>query len=258
MTQPPSVESVFSRAWTLLSSNWIIIVPGIVVALIVGVISALLTPHVYTASDYQNNPGLAMASVGGLFIRGLILGCLGIVGYIATVSYTVGMAGAAWTRGTATLADGSAAFQQDAGNVLITALGLFVLGIVAVVLLIPTLTLSVLALYFFTLYALPAAIIGKRPGFSSITESFQIALKRAVPTLIIVIVLGVIKVVVGLLTVPLVFVPFLGPIIGNVITNIVLAFAVLVIVGEYLSLRGSAGVEPPPSAYPPGPTGPAV
>ena len=54
-----SVESVFSRAWQLLSRNWIIIVPGVVIGLIVGIISGLLTPHYYTAADYQNDPGLA-------------------------------------------------------------------------------------------------------------------------------------------------------------------------------------------------------
>ena len=256
MTQPPSVESVFSRAWELLSRNWIIIVPGIVIGLIVGIISAILTPHV-SAADYQNDPALAMGALGGIFLRSIILGCIGIVGYIATVAYTVGMAGAAWTRGTATLADGSAAFREDAGNVFVTMLGIFALGIVAVLLLIPTVTLSVLALYLFTLYAMPAAVIGKRPGLTAITESFQLATKRFVPTLIIVVVIGAVKLIVGLVTLPLVFIPFLGPVVANVITQIVLAFAVLVIVGEYLSLRNAAAV--PPSPYPPGPSaGPIV
>ncbi len=268
MTQPPSVESVFSRAWELLSRNWIIIVPGIVIGLIVGIISGLLTPHAYSAEDYQNNPGLAMASLGGLFVRAIIIGGVGILGYIATTAYTVGMAGAAWARGTTTLADGSAAFQEDAGNVVITGLGLLGLGIVAAVLAPITLTLSLLALYIFTLYAMPAAIIGKRPGFSSIAESFQIAMKRFVPTLIIAILIAVISFVVGLVTLPLHFIPFLGPIVSSVITQIVIAFAVLVIVGEYLSLRNVGTVSPPPPYQgtvpppytppytPPGPGGP--
>ncbi len=264
MTQPPSVERVFSRAWELLTRNWIIIVPGIVIGLIIGVISGLLTPHYYTAADYQNDPGLAMAQVGGAFIRGMIVAGVGVLGYIATTAYTVGMAGAAWARGTTTLADGSAAFQQDSANILITGLGLLVLGIVAAVLALPTLTLSLLALYVFTLYAMPAAIIGRRPGFSSIMESFQIATKRFVPTLIIAIIIAVISFIVGLVTLPLHFIPFLGPIVSSVITQIVIAFAVLVIVGEYLSLRNSGGIPAapggytPPGSYPPGPSGPTV
>ena len=262
MTQPPSVESVFSRAWELLTRNWIIIVPGVVVGVIVGILAALLTPHVYSSTEYANNPGLALAAVGGVFVRAIILGCIGVLGYVATVTYTVGMAGAAWARGTTTLADGSAAFAKDAGNVLITALCVLVLGIVAAILAVPTLTLSILALYLFTIYAMPAAILGNQPGIAAIVESFRLATQRFVPTLIIVIVIGVVKFVIGLATLPLVFVPFVGPILSSVITHAVIAFAVLVIVGEYLSLRSqgtvaqaTAGAPPP---YPPGPSGPAV
>jgi hypothetical protein len=263
MTQPPSVESVFSRAWTLLSSNWIIIVPGIVIGLIVGIINGLLAPHAYSASDYQNNPGLAMASAGGIFLRAILVAGVGVLGYIATTAYTVGMAGAAWERGSTTLADGSAAFQERSSNIVMTAIGLILLGIVAAILAIPTITLSLLAFWIFTLYAMPAAVIGNQPGFSSIAQSFQIAAKRFVPTLIIAILIAVISFVLGLVTLPLHFIPFLGPIVSAVITQIVIAFAMLVIVGEYLNLRNQgtiaaspAGSVPPP--YPPGPSGPTV
>jgi len=266
MTQPPSVESVFSRAWQLLSSNWIIIVPGVVVGLIVGIINGLLTPHYYTSADYQNNPGLAMASVGGAFVRAILIAGVGVLGYIATTAYTVGMAGAAWTRGTTTLADGSAAFQERSGNVVMTAIGLIGLGIVAAILALPTITLSLLAFWIFTLYAMPAAVIGNQPGFSAIMQSFQIATKRFVPTLIIAILIAVISFVLGLVTLPLHFVPFLGPIVSSVITQVVIAFAMLVIVGEYLALRNEATPPPyqgtvpppPPPSYPPGPSGPTV
>ncbi len=273
MTQPPSVESVFSRAWTLLSSNWIIIVPGIVIGLIVGIIHGLLAPHVYTAADYQNDPGLAMASIGGAFVRGMLIAGVGVLGYIATTAYTVGMAGAAWERGTTTLADGSAAFQERSSNILMTAIGLILLGIIAAVLALPTLTLSLLAFWIFTLYAMPAAVIGNQAGFSSIQQSFQIATKRFVPTLIIAILIAVISFVLGLLTLPLHFIPFLGPIVSAVITQVVIAFAMLVIVGEYLSLRNQPtvpppyqgtvpppyqGTAPPPPSYPPDSSGPTV
>jgi hypothetical protein len=258
MTQPsPSVESVFSRAWELLSRNWIIIVPGIVVGLIVGLISGLLAPHAYTTAEYQNDPSLAMSNLGSIFIRGVLVAGVGVLGYIATTAYTVGMAGAAWARGTTTLADGSAAFTERSGNIVMTAIGLILLGIIAAVLAIPTITLSLLAFWIFTLYAMPAAVIGNQPGFSSIGESFRIAAKRFVPTLIIAILIAVISFILGLVTLPLHFIPFLGPIVSAVITQIVIAFAMLVIVGEYLSLRNAAAAVPP-SAYPPGPTGPVV
>jgi hypothetical protein len=262
MTQSPSVESVFSRAWELLSRNWIIIVPGIVIGLIVGIINGLLAPHAYSTADYQNNPSLAMATAGSIFIRAILVAGVGVLGYIATTAYTVGMAGAAWARGTTTLADGSAAFQERSSNIVMTAIGLILLGIVAAILAIPTITLSLLAFWIFTLYSMPAAVIGNQPGFSSIGQSFQIATKRFVPTLIIAILIAVISFILGLITVPLHFIPFLGPIVSSVITQIVIAFAMLVIVGEYLNLRnlGTIGPGPgaPPPPYPPGPTGPSV
>lgn len=260
MTQPPSVESVFSRAWQLLSSNWIIIVPGIVIGLIVGVISGVLTPHYYTSAEIQADPAAAMASLGGMALRGILIALVAVIGYIANTAYTVGMAGAAWTRGTATMADGSAAFSENSGNILMTAIGLIGLGILAAILAPFTLTLSLLAFWIFTLYAMPAAVIGKQPGFGSIGESIQIAMKRFVPTLIIAVLIAVISFVVGLVTLPLHFIPFLGPIVSAVITQIVIAFAVLVIVGEYLSLRATSGAPPPPPSpsYPPGPSGPIV
>ena len=136
-----------------------------------------------------------------------------------------------------------------------TAIGLILLGIVAAVLALPTLTLSLLAFWIFTLYAMPAAVIGNQPGFSSIAQSFQIAAKRFVPTLIIAILIAVISFVLGLLTLPLHFIPFLGPIVSSVITQIVIAFAMLVIVGEYLALRNQGTLAPGPAAPPPYPPG---
>lgn len=250
MTEPQPVESVFSRAWELLTRNWIIIVPGVVVGVIVGVVTALLTPSYNT--DYANDPSAALATVGGAVLRGTILAGVGILGYIVNQAYTVGMAGAAWERGTTTLDDGAASFREDAGRIVLTAIGLIGLGIVAAILAIPTLTLSLLAFWVFTLYAMPAAIIGNREGFSSIAESFQIATKRFVPTIIIAIVLAVISFCVRFIALLFTFAPFVGPIVAAVLVQIAVAFATLVIVGEYLNLRNAGTIAPPgPSAAPP-------
>lgn len=243
MTEPQPVESVFSRAWELLTRNWIIIVPGVVVGVVVGLVTALVTPS-YT-TDYSNDPGAGIAVVGGALIRGMILAGVGILGYIVNQAYTVGMAGAAWQRGSTTLADGAASFQEDAARIVVTAIGLILLGIVAAILAIPTLTLSLLAFWVFTLYAMPAAIIGNRDGFSSITESFQIATKRFGPTVIIAIVLAVISFCVRFVALVFGFAPLIGPVIAAVLVQIAVAFATLVIVGEYLNLRDRGTIAPP-------------
>lgn len=248
-TQPQPVESVFSRAWELLTRNWILIVPGIVIGLIVGVVTALLTPA--TPYDYSGDAGGALANAGGYFLRGIVIGLIALLGYIANAAFTVGMAGAAWARGTATLADGAASFREDAGRIVITAIGLILLGILAALLALPTLTLSLLAYYIFTLYAMPAAIIGNREGFASIGESFRIASKRFVPTLIIAVLIAAISFVVRFVALLFAFAPFIGPIIAAILVQIVVAFATLVIVGEYLNLREAGTVPPPGPAVPP-------
>lgn len=268
MTQQP-IESVFSRAWELLTRNWIIIVPGVVIGAIIGVLRALLTPAplVYTTASGTTvyNTGGMLASVGS----GLLLALVGLVAFIATQAFTTGMAGAAWQRGTTTLADGFAAFQEDAGRIILTAIGLILIACVAVVLSIPTLGIAFLAYYLFTLYAFPAAIVGKRPGFEAIAESFRITIARFVPTLILGIIIFVISLIAGLVGAALHFVPFLGPIVAGILTQIVVAFATLVVVGEYLNLRNQAAatippayqatVPPPPSSsYPPETGGPTV
>ncbi len=264
MTEQP-VENVFARSWALLQRNWIIIVPGLVIGLVVGIINQLLAPPTYV------DPDAGVVVMGGSFLGGIARGLVGfslaVLAFIANQAYTTGMAGAAWERGTTTLADGAASFQEDAGRIVMTALGLFVLGAVAVVLAPFTLGLSLLALLVFALYAFPAAIVGNRPGFSSIAESFAIARARFMPTLIVAVLICAISFVVALLAGLLRFAPLIGPILGACIIQAFVAFATLVIVGEYLNFRGSSLISgaggpppytpsappytPPPSAYTP-------
>jgi hypothetical protein len=247
VTTPQPVENVFARAWELLTHNWIIIVPGLVIGLIVGAISWVLAPHgSYDTSDTSAIVGNALARAS----RGVILGIVAIVAGIANQAYTVGMAGAAWERGVATLDDGAASFREDAGRIVITAIGLILLGIVAAFLALPTLGLSLLAFYVFTLYSMPAAIVGNRPGFSSIAESFAITRARFIPTLILAIMIVVISLIAGLISAPLLFIPLLGPIIQACIVQVAVAYVTLVVVGEYLNLRATAVIPPasPPRA----------
>lgn len=246
MTTPQPVENVFARAWELLTHNWIIIVPGLVIGLVLGAISWVLTPHYADTGDTSAALGNAL----GRASRGVILAIAGIVAGIANQAYTVGMAGAAWERGTASLADGSASFREDAGRIVVTGIGLILLGIVAAILALPTLGLSLLAFYVFTLYAMPAAIVGNRPRFSSIAESFAITRARFIPTLILAIMIVAISLIAGLITAPLLFIPLLGPIIQTCLIQVAVAYVTLVVVGEYLNLRATAVIPPasPPRA----------
>ena len=234
MTTPQPVESIFARSWTLLNRNWIIVVPGLVIGLIAGVLTSLLVPQ----SSYDSTSTAVTGTLAGTTGR-LAAGIVALLAYIATQAYTTGMAGAAWERGTTTFADGAASFQEDAGRIVVTAIGLILLGVAAAVLAVPTLGLSVLAFFIFTLYAMPAAIVGNRDGFSSIRESFTIVRHRFSTTLIIAIVLFVVFVVVTFIAAIFSYIPYLGPVITACIEQAVVAFAVLVLVGEYLDARGT-------------------
>jgi hypothetical protein len=229
--QVPTVENVFARSWDLLTKNWIIIVPGIIVGLVVGIVSGIYS---YSQTDTYNV---------GTFVGGIILAVVAIAGYIITQCYTAGMAGVAWQRGVTTLADGSRSLNEDAGNVLLAAVYLLLFGIVAVLLAPFTLALSLFAFYLFTLYTIASAVVGNRRGMDALRESFAIARARFATTLIIGIVLAVLQLIGSVIAHIFSFAPFLGPIVAAIISQVVVSYAVLVIVGEYLVQRPAA--EPP-------------
>jgi hypothetical protein len=159
---------------------------------------------------------------------------------VVMITYTTGMAGAAWLRGTATLADGTAAFQRDAGHVFSAMVAWVIVGIIAAILTPFTIGLSLLAFLFLFLYTMPAAVVGEHGGFAALAESYRIATQRFVPTMIVAVLIIVIGVVAGIVGAALHFAPFIGPIVSAVLSQAVNAYFVLVIVGEYLNLRGSA------------------
>lgn len=242
MQQSDTVENIFSRAWTLLTKNPVILIPGIVVGIVMGIIAFFVTPHV----DYSSgDPTAAMGAAGRAIGAGLIMGAIGVLAYLVTQAYTVGMAGAAWRSGTTTLADGARAFQEDAGRLLVA---LLLLGVIGVVLAIFTLGIGWLIFLFFAIYTVPAVVLSNLPATVALSQSFSIATKRFVPTLIIIVLVFVIGLCAGLLSLPLRFIPLIGPIVANVITQAVVAYTTLVIVGEYLVARNAPDISPPTSA----------
>lgn len=237
--QAPTVENVFARAWDLLTRNWVIIVPGVIVGLVVGIVVDLFYVSMPEAYGDPTTTAMAVTSGFGHFVVGLIAAVVGIAGYIITQCYTVGMAGAAWQRGTTTLRDGSQSVHDDAGNVVVAGIYLLLTGIVALILAPFTLFLSIFAFYLFTLYTIAAAVVGNRRGADALRESFAIARARFGTTLIIGIVLAVLFVIGKVIAAVFGFAPLVGPIISAIISQIVVAYAVLVVVGEYLVLRPS-------------------
>jgi hypothetical protein len=255
--QTLSAENLFARSWDLLSRNWAIVIPGIVVAIVSGILTSLLLPNIVMVDDTGVT---VMRWFGGL--RALLATIIVAGAQIVAISYTTGMAGAAWQRGTATFADGATAFQRDAGKVLTAMLALFVVNIVAAILALPTIFLSLLAVYFLFLYTMPAAVIGEHGGFGALAESYRIATRHIATTAIIAVVGVAIGIVSGIVGVMLHVAPIIGPLLSDVVRYVVLAYLTLAIVGAYLAYRDVgepvAAPMPPPPPYEPPPPPPAT
>jgi hypothetical protein len=243
--QSPSVENIFSRSWNLLTRNWALLVPGLLVGLIVGILGWLLTPPPAENGDTFSQ----FVSLGAQLISMVILAVISASGLIVTQCTTAGMAGEAWQRGVATFAAGQMALRRDTGRVLVVAAGMLVLGIVAALLALPTLGLSLLAFYLLTLYAIPAAVVGERAGMDALAESYAIARSHLGSTFVIALLLFVVHALGGGLEALLRFAPLLGPVLAAIIKQVVVAYATLVVVGTYLSTRGQ--IPPPPEAQEP-------
>jgi|SRR5579872_293018 len=228
-----STAGVFSRSWQLLSTNWIIIVPGVVAGIIGQIVRSVLGPHYVVMPD-----GSVTLVSGGFFLNEIAL-LIQFILFVASVTYTTGMAGAAWRSNRTTLSDGTIAFERDAGNVVVALVALIVLGVVALILSAVTFGLAMLAFIFFVVYTFPSAVIGEVPGIEAIKESVRIAQHRAAPTLAMIIAIAVIGIVVGIVTSALHVVPFLGPVIGGLIGGAASAYFTLVVAGEYLQLKAS-------------------
>jgi hypothetical protein len=241
--QTVTAENYFARSWNLLTRNWVIVVPGLVIGIVTGILYALLAPKTVFTSD----TGVTVVTSFG-FVQSMLIAIVGILAAIVTISYTTGMAGAAWQRGTTTVADGAAAFAQDAGHVLSAMLALIAVGIVAAILAPFTLGLSILALFFLFPYTMAAAVLGQFGGFDALTESYRIATRHFSTTAIIIIVAFAISIVAGIVGGLLHLVFLIGPIVQYILQEVVLAYLTLVIVGVYLGYRNVAAAAPAAAA----------
>ncbi len=236
--QSESVENIFARSWSLLTKNPVIIVPGLVVGLVVGIIQALVAPHP-AAVDPNADPSAVIAGASHIFASAAISIVVGVLAFLINQTYTTGMAGAAWENGATTLRDGSAAFREDAGRLLAAVLLIALLGIVAGLI---TFGLGWFVVLFFAIYVVPAVVLDNYGAVPALKLSATIAMKRALSTIIIIVMVFIIGLVLGVLTLPLAFIPFLGPIVSAVLAQAVTAYATLVIVGEYLNVRRSPDI----------------
>ncbi len=240
MQSANDLESTFLRSWRLLSSNWAIVVPGLVIGVIAGLFDGFLALTGGLGGAALIGVGATGAGYLSAILAGLLVGLVSMLAAILTIAYTTGMAGAAWDRGTATFADGAAAFKRDGAQTLLAVVLLFVIGVVAAILSMVTFGLAMLAYVIFFIYTMAAVIVGNAPAIEGIVESTRIAAKNFLTTLLLVVLIFIISFVGGLVGGIFHGVPLLNHVVALVISQIVLSYATLVVVGEYLKLRGTA------------------
>lgn len=245
------LENTFARAFVLLVRNWTIVVPGIVLGAIgFGLGFAILAIAGASAiGGVSGNDAAATVPEELMSILAAVVAViLALVTLICEMAYVTGMAGAAWKTGEAYLRDGYQAFEGRGTQIFVAIVLLSAAGFIAALLAPITLLLSAAAYAIFSIYTMAAVIIGNRTAFEAIAESCRLAWTNILPTLAVVALVVAVALAGGWIGNTLGhLVPIVSGLLEAFVQQIVVAYATLVIVGEYLKLRDpapSAGAEP--------------
>jgi len=234
MNDNASEPSIFARAFSLLTRNWIIVLPAFLIGLVVSILTAALTgPDTTSIGDLQGSGPAVFA----YYIETIVLAVATLAASTLSVAFTTGMAGAAWSKGTASVADGARAFARHPLNAIGALILLFVLGFVAAALIIPTFFISLLAYAVFFIYTMPAVLVGGRSVTEAIVESCGIAARNLKTTILVVLLILGVAVAASFVSHILASIPLLGSLVAALLTYGVVAYGTLVVVGEYLQLR---------------------
>ena len=175
---PVPFDKVFAQSWVVFRRNWIVALPPLIAfVVVIAAFGAFVAFAIIWAGVALAKHAMPHGTVTGLLIGYLCLVAIAIFAFLWAYVAMFGMADAAWTRGTATFADGFTAFRERAGAAFLAGVGMFGLLIVALVLALPTLFVAVLAYPVFTMYVLPSVVVGRRGGFEAIGESFRLVLR---------------------------------------------------------------------------------
>jgi hypothetical protein len=238
------LENTFARAFVLLVRNWTIVVPGIVLGAIgfsLG-FAILAIAGASAIGGVSGNEAPATLSEELMSILAAVVAViLALVTLICEMAYVTGMAGAAWKSGEAHLRDGYQAFEGRGTQIFIAIVLLSVAGFIAALLAPLSLLLSAAAYAIFSIYTMAAVIIGNRTAFEAIAESCRLAWKNILPTLAVVALVVLVAIAGGWIANTLGrLLPVVAGLLEAFVQQIVVAYATLVIVGEYLKLRDAA------------------
>jgi hypothetical protein len=234
------VAGTFARAWVLLRRNWIVVLPSIIVGILSGAAANVLANQGILSWSFFGDMDVQGAAAFWLFIGTIVAIALRIVAAVVAIAFTTGMAAAAWMQGRVSFADGAAAFRRNGLQAFFALILLTVLGLVAAALLVPTFGLSVLAYLIFLLYTMPGVLVGNRSAMDALVESITLAWRSFAVTFSVVLLVIALAIAGGALGDLLSRLPLLGQVLGWIVMEAVVAYATLVVVGEYLQLRPPA------------------
>lgn len=238
MTQTAAdLESTFRRSWTLLLQNLILIVPGLIAGAIVVVCALFFTLFgVGLALVASSTHSIAAWAIFGLAIAAGLIVVL-FVGAAATAA-TTAMAAEAWETGATTLGTGWTAVTSRSLAMFYATLLLALVGCVALLFALPTLLISLLAYLTFFLYVAASVVVGGRDATQSLAESCHLAARNFWPTLGVAVLIVVVSVIAaGVGSIFSHAAPFVGAFVSIAIQQAAVAYAALVVVGEYSKLR---------------------
>ncbi len=231
-------ENTFIRAWELLVANWIIVLPGIVLGVASGFCSLVLGTIV--SGDLAMPGSGSDVSYVSHIVYAVAMVVIGVLASLVQMAFVTGMAGAAWQRGNASLADGWNALTHRIVQLFLATALLFLIGDCAAVLAPVTFLVTLLVYATFLIYTMASVIVGKREALAAIVESCRLALSNIVPTLGIVVLIAVIAFAGGSIGSLIARVtPFGGSLVAGVLQQAIVAYASLVVMGEYLKLQAA-------------------
>jgi hypothetical protein len=241
MTQSArDLENTFQRSWQLLLANWIIILPPLVLGLIGGAAVFVVSVTIVGSLVLTGATSAANLDDVSRAISAVSTIAIGIFIAIVQLAYVTGMAGAAWRTGRTRLSDGWAAFSHRGVQIFVAVTLLFVIGFCAAVFAPITFFVTLIAYMVFFIYTMASVILGERRPTDAIVESCQITLANFLPTLAVVALIvgiaiagGWVGSLVGHLS------ALAGGLVTAVLQQIIVAYAALVVAGEYLKLTSA-------------------
>jgi len=213
--EPVRFEALLSLSWAVFRRNWIVALPPFIVLATYVVISALYFAGLYWWSVAHGGIAKPVPNENVFWVITGAYALLVVAAALWSFIATYAMADAAWAKGTASFGDAFAAFRTRSGAMLVAFAGVCGVVIAAVVLALPTLFLSLLAVPLVTMYVPQAVVSGRRGGFAALGESFRLVRAFFGPSAIsLLVLLGIrygIACLAGFAIVPLEFAMMPGP-----------------------------------------------